>query len=75
MNPLLHTQEIAARFNEEEAVWQCYRRKREIRRLLSGHSALVEEAATDEELDRADWLAAEEECRAVPVLPPVPPRE
>ena len=74
MNPLLRTQEIAARFNEEEAVWQCYRQKREIRLLLSGHSS-PDEATDDEALDRADWLAAEKECRTLPVLPPLLPRE
>ena len=70
MNPLLRTQEIASRFNEEEAVWQCYRRKREIRRVLEGEASLEDEA-----LDRADWLAAEEECRTMPVRPASRPRE
>ncbi|HEV7405493.1 MAG TPA: hypothetical protein VGO11_21290 [Chthoniobacteraceae bacterium] len=70
MNPLLRTQETAARFNEEEAVWQCYRRKRETRRVLGGESAMDDAA-----LDRADWLAAEKECRTLPVLPAPRPHE
>jgi hypothetical protein len=28
MNTIIETQELARRFNEDEAVWRCYERKR-----------------------------------------------
>lgn len=54
------TQELARRFNEDEAVWRCYEHKRALRRLLGSRSSLPEDV-----LDDLDWQAAERECRAV----------
>jgi hypothetical protein len=59
INSFAHSQELARRFNEEEAVWRCYERKRELRKLLGSRSPLPEET-----LDYLDWLEAERECRA-----------
>lgn len=61
-------QELARRFNEDEAVWRRYRQKRELRRLLGSPSPLPEEV-----LDDLDWLEAERECRTTPcVRKPIP---
>lgn len=54
------TQELARRFNEDEAVWRCYEHKRALRRLLGSRSSLPEDV-----LDDLDWQAAERECRPV----------
>jgi hypothetical protein len=51
-------QELARRFNEDEAVWRRYRQKRGLRRLFGSRSLLPEEV-----LDDCDWLEAERECR------------
>jgi hypothetical protein len=51
-------QELARRFNEDEAVWRCYEYKRALRRLLGSRSPLP-----DNILDHLDWQAAERECR------------
>jgi hypothetical protein len=60
MNLLAETQELARRFNEDEAVWRSYERRRASRRLLRSPLALPEEI-----LDDLDWQAAERECRQV----------
>lgn len=61
-------QELARRFNEDEAVWRRYRQKRELRRLLGSPSPLPEEV-----LDDLDWLEAERECRKAPCVgKPIP---
>ena len=52
------SQELARRFNEDEAVWRGYERKRALRRLLGSRSPLPEDV-----LDDLDWQAAEQECR------------
>ena len=60
MNPTIETQELARRFNEDEAVWRCYEQKRATRRLPGeGPSAAADI------LDDRDWQAAERECRMV----------
>ena len=59
-NPLIEAQELARRFNEDEAVWRCYEHKRALRRLPGSCPPLPEEIA-----DAHDWQAAERECRAV----------
>ncbi|MGB7541570.1 MAG: hypothetical protein WBM28_06085 [Burkholderiales bacterium] len=51
------------RFNEDEAAWRNYGRKRELRHLLRPDSSLPEET-----LDYLDWLEAERECREIPRL-------
>jgi hypothetical protein len=58
MNALLEAQELARRFNEDEAVWRSYEHKRELRRLLGSRTPLPEDI-----LDHLDWQAAERECR------------
>lgn len=58
MESLADPQELARRFNEDEAVWRRYLQKRGLRR-LRGSSRPFPEAV----LDRLDWLEAERECR------------
>jgi hypothetical protein len=58
MKPTIEPQTLADRFNEDEAVWQSYERKRELRRLLGPDSRLPQEI-----LDYLDRLEAERECR------------
>jgi hypothetical protein len=58
MDELLNSQELARRFNEDEAVWLHYENRRRLR-LLQGIESLV----PDEILDELDWIAAERECR------------
>ena len=60
MNPTIETQELARRFNEDEAVWRCYEQKRAARRLPG-----VRPSAADDILDGLDWQVAERECRMV----------
>lgn len=50
--------ELSRQFNEDEAVWCCFERKRALRRMLGSRSPLSEEV-----LDSLDWMAAERECR------------
>lgn len=51
-------QELARRFNEDEAVWRCYERRRALRQLPGPRPPLPEDI-----LDDLDWQAAEQECR------------
>ena len=60
MKPMIDAQELARRFNEDEAVWRVFQDKRTLRRLLGSNTPLQEET-----LDWLDWQAAERECRAV----------
>ena len=57
MKPPIDSQELARRFNEDEAVWRRYREKCELRRLRRSPGLLP-----DEVLDRFDWLEAVKEC-------------
>ena len=57
---MIEAQELARRFNEDEAVWRCYERKRALRKWSGLHPPLAEHV-----LDDLDWLAAEQECRMV----------
>ena len=56
-------QENVRRFNQEEAVWQCFATRRalriRLRRLL--RSLGSPPALTKKQLDQLDWLAAERE--------------
>ncbi len=54
----IDTSELVQRFNGDEAVWQRYEDKRELRRRLGSQSPLPEAL-----LDYLDWLEAERECR------------
>jgi len=60
MKPHSDPQELARRFNEDEAVWRSFERKRVLRRLRRSRSPLPEKV-----LDDLDWQAAERECRQV----------
>ena len=60
MTSTINSQELARRFNQEEAVWRRYEEIREARRRSGKDSTLSEEAQ-----DRLDWLKAERECRTV----------
>lgn len=55
---LAQAQELARRFNEDEAVWRGYERRRTLRRLLGSDTPLPEET-----LDWLDWLETEQACR------------
>jgi hypothetical protein len=63
MIAMIEAQELARRFNEDEAVWRCYEHKRALRRLLGSRTPLPEDI-----LDYLDWQEAERECRAVRVV-------
>lgn len=53
-------QELARRFNEDEAVWRSFEEKRRLRRLLG------EPSPSDEEvLNALDWSKAEREQRQI----------
>lgn len=56
MKPAIDPQELARRFNEDQAVWRRFAAKRRMRGLLG--SPLPEDV-----LDRLDWLEIERECR------------
>lgn len=58
MKPFVDSQELANDFNEDEAIWRRYEKKRGRRRFLVLPIRLPEEV-----LDALDWLAAERECR------------
>jgi hypothetical protein len=60
MNATNEAQELARRFNEDEAVWRCYELKQALRKWPGLHPPLSEYI-----LDDLDWLAAEQECRMV----------
>lgn len=67
ISPFNDVQENVRQFNEDEAVWRCFEKKRALRKeLLELLASLnVPSALTEEELDRLDWLAAEREARPV----------
>jgi hypothetical protein len=58
MKGLPDNQEIALRFNEEEAMWLRFQQKRLARRLLEADSSLPGNI-----LDRLDWTEAQRETR------------
>ena len=58
MDQLVNSQELARRFNEDEAVWRAYENRRRLR-LLNGNESLLR----NEILDELDWIAAEREAR------------
>jgi hypothetical protein len=65
MRPLSDTQEIARRFNEDEAIWQRFQQKRLTRRLAEAESLLPENI-----LDCLDWMEAEREARVTRAVAP-----
>jgi hypothetical protein len=58
MTTISDTQEFARHFNEDEAIWQRFQKKRLARRLPGSDSPLPESV-----LDHLDWLDAEREIR------------
>jgi hypothetical protein len=60
MNAIMDAQELARRFNEDEAVWRAFAHKRALRRLLGSSAPFSEQV-----LDYLDWQEAERECRMV----------
>ena len=66
-SPFNDVQENVRRFNENEAVWRCFVKKRARRKRLQRLLRLLNSPPplTEEELDRLDWLAAEREARPV----------
>ena len=67
ISPFHDVQENVRRFNEDEAVWRCFARKRALRkRLLRLLGPLDSQPPlTKKQLDDLDWLAAEREARPV----------
>ena len=68
MNPPLYdVHENVRQFNEGEAVWRCFVKKRARRKRLQKLLRLLnlEPTCTEEELDQRDWIAAEREARLV----------
>lgn len=67
ISPFNDVQENVRRFNEDEAVWRCFAKKRARRkRLLRLLGPLVSRPPlTKKQLDDLDWLAAEREARPV----------
>jgi hypothetical protein len=67
ISPSNDEQENVRRFNDDEAVWRCFARKRARRkrraRLLRPSGA--QPPLTEEQLDRLDLSAAEREARPV----------
>ena len=56
----IDSQEMARRFNEDEALWQSYQHKRALRRMLGSPSPLPQVI-----LDYLDWQEAQRECHVV----------
>jgi len=52
------SQDLARKFNEDEAVWRAFDRRRSLRSLLGSVLPFPDE-------DLADWFAAEREARPV----------
>jgi hypothetical protein len=68
MKVMMETQELARRFNEDEAVWRAFERKRALRRLPGAGTPFSEQI-----LDYLDWREAERECRMVRAIGFFPP--
>lgn len=58
LDQMTESQELARRFNEDEAVWQRFEYRQRLRLRLCVDSLLP-----DEVLDEIDWIEAERECR------------
>ncbi len=60
MKPFIDSQELASRFNEDEAVWRHYERLCQLRRRFGLGITLPRDL-----LDQLDWLEAEREGRII----------
>jgi hypothetical protein len=67
ISPFNDVQENVRRFNEDEAVWRCFKKKRALRKRLLRLLGLLDSQPplTKKQLDDLDWLAAEREARPV----------
>ena len=67
ISPFNDVQENVRQFNEDEAVWRCFKKKRALRRRLPRLLGQLASPAplTKKQLDGLDWLAAEREARPV----------
>ena len=67
VSPFNDVQENVRQFNEDEAVWRCFEKKRALRKELLELLRSLNSAPelTDDEFDQLDWLAAEREARPV----------
>jgi hypothetical protein len=67
ISPSNDVRENVRQFNEDEAVWRCFARRRAQRKRLKRLLPSPEPHAplTEEQLDQLDWLAAEREARPV----------
>lgn len=67
ISPFSDVHENVRRFNEDEAVWRCFVRKRAWRKRLLRLLGLLDSQPplTEKQLDDLDWLAAEREARPV----------
>jgi hypothetical protein len=67
ISPFNDVQENVRRFNEDEAVWRCFARKRARRKRLLRLFGLLDSLPplTKKKLDDLDWRAAEREARPV----------
>ncbi len=67
VSPFNDVRERVRQFNEDEAVWRCFDKKRARRKKLLEllPSLDAPSALTDDERDRLDWLAAEREARPI----------
>jgi hypothetical protein len=67
VSPFNDVQERVRQFNEDEAVWRRFAKKRAQRKKLLKFLALLNAPSqlTEDELDRLDWIAAEREARPV----------
>jgi hypothetical protein len=65
ISPFNDVQENVRRFNEDEALWRRFARKRKRRRRLLRLLRLLDPQPppTEKQLDDLDWLAAEREAR------------
>ena len=66
-SPFNDVQENVRQFNDDEAVWRCFVKKRARRKLLQRllRSLGSPPPLSEEDLDRLDWRAAEREARPV----------
>jgi len=66
-SPFADVRERVRQFNDDEAVWRCFAKKRARRKKLLELLASLNapSALTEDELDQLDWLAAEREARPI----------
>jgi hypothetical protein len=67
ISPFSDVHETLRRFNEDEAVWRCFSRKRARRKRLLRLFVLLDSPPplTKKQFDDLDWLAAEREARSI----------